>query len=194
MGCTEWTKGPCWMISSSSCGSWGGNLMARVQGTAMQREMVPVVQSRWRYGLKTLFGMERMNALPALVCSAEALRRLVGFNAQHVRHGVCQRGAAKRQGPRTEGPMCPDALAQHLVPLNLRDLEAWFKGTRRALARAGVLGAKVTGIADGTDLETTEHYTGCGGSVPDLLIWVLDRKREFIAIHEESKDKIVHHH
>ena len=30
-----------------------------------------------------------------------------------------------------------------------------------ALAQAGVLGAKVTGIADGTDLETTEHYTGC---------------------------------
>ena len=28
--------------------------------------------------------------------------------------------------------------------------------------RRGSLGAKVTGIADGTDLETTERYTGCG--------------------------------
>jgi hypothetical protein len=31
------------------------------------------------------------------------------------------------------------------------------------------------------------------GSVPDLLTWVLDRKCEFIAIHEESKDDIMHH-
>jgi hypothetical protein len=31
-----------------------------------------------------------------------------------------------------------------------------------ALAKAGVFGKQVTGIADGTDLETTEHYLGCG--------------------------------
>lgn len=103
-----------------------------------------------------------MNALPALLFSAEALMRLVGFNAQQVRHGVCQRGAAKRQGPRTEGPICPDALAEHLVQLNRRDLEAWCHGTRRALARAGVFGAKVTGMVDATDLETTAAYEGCG--------------------------------
>jgi hypothetical protein len=140
----------------------GIDLMARVQGTAIQREMVPVVQDLWLYGLKTLFGIESMKALPALLCSDEALMRLVGFNAQQVRHGVCQRGAAKRQGPRTEGPICPDARAQHLVPLNLRDLEAWCNGTMRALARAGVFGAQVTGMVDATALETTAAYEGCG--------------------------------
>jgi hypothetical protein len=31
------------------------------------------------------------------------------------------------------------------------------------------------------------------GSVTDLLTWVLDRKCEFIAIHEQSKDHIMHH-
>jgi Transposase DDE domain len=140
----------------------GVDLMARVQGTAIQREMVPVVQYLLLYGLKTLFGIESMNALPALLFSDEALMRLVGFNAQQVRHGVCQRGAAKRPGPRTEGPICPEALAKHLVQLNLRDLEAWFNGTMRALAQAGVFGAKVTGIVDATDLETTAAYEGCG--------------------------------
>jgi hypothetical protein len=140
----------------------GVDLMARVQGTAIQREMVPVVQYLLLYGLKTLFGIESMNALPALLFSDEALMRLVGFNAQHVRYGVCQRGAAKRQGARTAGPICPDTLAQHLVQLNLRDLEAWFNGTMRALARTGVFGATVTGIVDATDLETTAAYEGCG--------------------------------
>jgi hypothetical protein len=88
--------------------------------------------------------------------------RLVGFNAYQVRHGVCQRGAAKRQGPRTTGPICPDALADNIVKLNMRDLEALFNGVIRALAKAGVFAAKVTSIVDATDLETTAQYEGCG--------------------------------
>ena len=110
------------------------------------------------YGLKTLFGIESMNALPALLFSDEALMQLVGFNAQQVRHGVCQRGASTRQGERTPGPLCPDPLARNIVKLNLRQLEALFNGAIRALVRAGLFGKKVTGIVDATDLETTEQY------------------------------------
>src|SRR5918995_604320 len=133
-----------------------------VQGTAAQREMVPFVQYLLLYSLKTLFGIESMNALPALLFSDEALMQLVGFNAQQARHGVCQRGAAKRQGERTPGPISPETLANNIVKLNLRDLEYVFNGAIRALAQAGVFSKQVTGIADGTDLETTERYTGCG--------------------------------
>jgi Transposase DDE domain len=137
-------------------------LLEQVDGTAIQREMLPVIQFLLLYGLKTLFGIESMNALPPLLFSDEALMQLVGFNAQQVRQGICQRGATKRQGERSLGPICPDTLAKHIVMLNLRDLEAVFNGSIRALAKAGVFGAEVTGIADGTDLETTERYTGCG--------------------------------
>jgi hypothetical protein len=139
-----------------------GNWLGEVQGTAIQREMVPVVQYLLLYSLKTLFGIESMHALPALLFSDEALMRLVGFNAHQVRHGVCQRGAARRQGPRTTGPICADALADNLVKLNLRDLEALFNRVIEALANAGVFAAKVTGIVDATDLETTAQYEGCG--------------------------------
>jgi Transposase DDE domain len=139
-----------------------GNWLGDVQGTGVQREMVPFVQYVLLYSLKALFGIDSMNALPALLCSDEALMRLVGFNAHQVRHGVCQRGAAQRQGPRTTGPIGPDALADHIVKLNVRDLEALFNSVIRALAKAGVLAAKVTGIVDGTDLETTAQYEGCG--------------------------------
>jgi hypothetical protein len=133
-----------------------------VQGTAVQRVMVPCVQDVLLDGLKTLYGVERMNALPALLCSDEALMRLVGFNAHQVRQGVCQRGAAKRQGPRTEGPIGPDTLAANIVKLNLRDLEALFNGVIRALAKTGAFAPKVTGMVDATDLETTAQYEGCG--------------------------------
>jgi hypothetical protein len=133
-----------------------------VQGTAIQRVMVPCVQYALLYGLKTLYGVESMNALPPLLFSDEALMRLVGFNAHQVRQGVCQRGAAKRQGPRMEGPICPDTWAENIVKLNLRDLEALFNRVIRALAKTGVLVTKVTGIVDATDLETTAQYEGCG--------------------------------
>jgi hypothetical protein len=137
-------------------------LLEAVHGTAIQREMVPYVQYVLLYGLKTLFGIESMNALPPLLLSDEALMQLVGFNAQQVRQGVCQRGAAKRQGERTPGPICPDTLAKQIVEWHVRDLEAVFKGAIRDLAQAGVLEAKVTGIVDATDLETTRYYAGCG--------------------------------
>jgi hypothetical protein len=103
-----------------------------------------------------------MHALPELLFSDEASMRLVGFNAHQVRHGVCQRGAATRQGPRTRGPICPETLAHNVVKLDVRALEALFNGVIRALAKAGVFQAKVTGIVDGTDLETTALYEGCG--------------------------------
>ena len=68
---------------------------------------------------------------------------------------VCQRGAAKRQRPRTEGPMCADALANNMVQVTLRDLEAWFNGTVQALAKAGVFGAK--GDRDGQCHRSGDH-------------------------------------
>jgi hypothetical protein len=129
-------------------------VLEQVHGTAIQREMLPFVQYLLLYGLKTLFGIDSMNALPGLLFSDEALMQLVGFNAQQVRQGVCQRGRTKRQGERTPGPICPDTLANNVVQCNLRDLEALFNGVIRALAQAGVFGKRVTGIADGTDLET----------------------------------------
>jgi Transposase DDE domain len=137
-------------------------LLEEAHGAAIHRQMVPFVQYVLLYGVKTLFGIESINALPSLLFSDEALMQLVGFNAQQVRQGICQRGATKRQGERLPGPICPDTLAKNIVKWNLRDLEAVFNGAIRALAKAGVFGKRVTGIADGTDLETTERYTGCG--------------------------------
>jgi Transposase DDE domain len=137
-------------------------LLEQIRGVAMQRVLVPFVQYVLLYGMKTLLGITSINALPSLLFSDEALMQLVGFNAQQVRQGVCQRGRTKRQRERTPGPICPDTLANNIVQCNLRDLEAVFNGAIRAVAQAGVFGKRVTGIADGTDLETTERYAGCG--------------------------------
>jgi hypothetical protein len=78
-------------------------LLEQLYGAAIHREMVSYVQYVLLYGLKTLFGITSMHTLPPLLLSDEALMQLVGFKAQQVRQGVCQRGAAKRQGERTSG-------------------------------------------------------------------------------------------
>jgi hypothetical protein len=137
-------------------------LRAPVHGTAIHRELLPFVQSLLLSGLKTVLGSDSMNARPVLLFSDEALMPLVGFHAQQVRQGGGQRGRTKRQGERTPGPLGPDTLANNRGPCHVRDLEAWFTGGIRALAKAGVFGKRGTGMADGPDLETTERDQGCG--------------------------------
>jgi hypothetical protein len=137
-------------------------LLEEAHGAAIHRQMVPFIQYVLLDSMKTLFGMERINALPSRLFRDEALRPRVGFNAQQVRQGICRRGATTRQGERLPGPICPDTLANQIVKWHVRDLEAVFNGAIRALAKAGVFDTQVTGMADGTDLETTAHDTGCG--------------------------------
>jgi hypothetical protein len=137
-------------------------MLQETHGAGIDRVMVPFVQYLLRYGLKTLFGIESIKALPPLLCSDAALMQLVGFKTQQRRYGVCQRGAAKRQGERASGPIGADTLAKNIVKLNLRELEVVFNGAIRALAKAGGFAAKVTGMAAGTALETTQRYAGCG--------------------------------
>jgi hypothetical protein len=58
-----------------------------LQGEAIRREMVAFFQYVMLYGMKTLFGIEAMNALPELLFSDEAAIRLAGFNAVQIREG-----------------------------------------------------------------------------------------------------------
>ena len=123
--------------------------------------MVPMVPYVLLYEAEDAVWIERMNALPELLFSDEASMRLVGFNAPQVRTGVPTR-AAKRQGPRTTGPICRRPWAKNIVKLDLRALEALFTVAISGLAKAGVFQAKVMGWWDGTDLEPTAQYEGCG--------------------------------
>lgn len=133
-----------------------------LQGDGIQREMVDFFQYVMLYGMKTLFGIEAINALPDLLFSDAAAMRLAGFNAVQMRNGICQRSHEKRQGAKAPGPICPDTLADNIVKLSLSAMEAFLNGVVQDLATSGVLPRQVTGIVDGTDLETTARYEGCG--------------------------------
>jgi hypothetical protein len=133
-----------------------------LQGDGIQRERVDFCPYVMLDGMKTLLGIEAMHALPALVFSDEAAMRLAGFNAVQMRDGICQRSHEKRQGHKPPGPLCPDTLADNSVKLRLAAMEACLNGIIQDLAQAGVLARQVTGILEGTALETTPRYEGCG--------------------------------
>jgi hypothetical protein len=94
-------------------------------------------------------------------------------------HGTALLPAGRLQGParapggvpaggretargRSPGPSSAEMVANQIVTLNVRDLESVGNAASRALATAGVFGQQVTRMADGSELETTERYRGCG--------------------------------
>ena len=133
-----------------------------VQGDGLTRELGAFCQSVMLYGRQTVCGMEARHALPALLCSDEAAMRLAGGNAVPRRDGLCQRRHAKRQGAQAPGPLCPDTWADNIVTLSLEAMAACRHGVGQDLAQAKVFARQVTGIVEGTDLETTARSAGCG--------------------------------
>ena len=105
--------------------------------------------------MQTLLGIEAMHALPALLFSDEAAMRLAGCNAVQRRDGICQRRHETRQGTKPPGPLGPATWADNIVQLRLAAMEAFLNGIMQDLAPAGVCAQHVTGILDGTALETT---------------------------------------
>ena len=112
--------------------------------------------------MKTRLGLARRNARPRVLGSDAAWMPRVGCQAPQVRPGICQRGTTTRQGERSPGPRGPAPLAKHLVQWHVPELAVVFHGRLRAMATTGVVGAPVTGMADGPDRETTEHAPGGG--------------------------------
>jgi hypothetical protein len=88
--------------------------------------------------MKTLCGIEAMHALLDLLFSDEAAMRLAGFNAVQMHDGICQRSHEKRQGDKPPGPICPVSLADNIVKLSLRAMEAFLNGVVQDLAKAKV--------------------------------------------------------
>lgn len=137
-------------------------LVAKIEVPAIERVMIPVVQMVLLYMLKILFGIESMNALPALLFSNVAAMSLVGFNASQVANGCTRRGDHARQHKPKQGPLTPQCLAQNLSKIPIAGVEAFFNGCIRCLAAFRIFAKEITAVVDGSRIETTEQYQGHG--------------------------------
>jgi len=128
----------------------------------VQRVLVPVVQFVLLYLLKVLYGVPSMNALPALVFSNEAAMTLVGFNAIQIAEGLTQRGEAKRQHKRKQGPLSPQCLAQNISKFTQEQMEHLFNAAVRLLVARGCVQGALTVALDGSQVPTPKSYPGRG--------------------------------
>ena len=126
------------------------------------RVFVPAIYFLLLYGTRILFGIVSTNALPELLFSNVAVMTLLGFNAHLVENGMTQRGARQRTGERPYVLMDPQTLANTICKTERQELERLFNGTIQRLAAAGVFAAQVMAVVDGTRVETTPKYQGCG--------------------------------
>ena len=129
---------------------------------AVQQVFLSVIHFVLLYGTRVLFGIESSHALPSLLFSNVAVMSLLGFNAWQVAHGMTQRGAALRTAASEYTLMDPQTLAGTICKASVQELEHLFNGTIQCLAAAGVFPAAVLSVVDGTPVETTERYRGCG--------------------------------
>lgn len=128
----------------------------------VERVFLPVVQFVLLYLLKTLLGIESMNALPALLFSNGAAMTLLGFNAYQVANGLTRRGEDKRKDRPRQGPLSPQCLAQNISKFTTAQLEALFNGVVQRLILVVGLRGNLTVALDGSKVPTTAKYTGRG--------------------------------
>ena len=134
----------------------------QLQTKGVQRVLYMTIQLVLLYFLKTLFGIESMNSLPALLFSCGAAMTLVGFNARLIREGATRRGDDQRKHKEKQGPVSPQTLGKYICKIPLQAMADCYNGCILCVAAAGMFPALVGVIMDGSDIETTAKYKGCG--------------------------------
>lgn len=137
-------------------------LLGNLELSAVKRAFVPVTQFVLLYLLKTLLGIESMNALPALLFSNVAAMTLIGFNAYQVANGLTHRGDDQRTKRPKQGPLSPQCLAQNLSKFTTEQMASLFNGVIRLLVGVVGLSGDLTVALDGSKMETTAKFTGRG--------------------------------
>lgn len=133
------------------------------QASQYQRVMIPFYYFLVTYMAKTLLDIPSMKSLPALLFSDQGVMRTLGFSAFVLEEGYCDRGAGKRNaGTKPASPFTPQTLAEFMTQATPREMEQLLNTNIAILAANGTFHKKVTGIVDGTDIETTSTYEGAG--------------------------------
>jgi hypothetical protein len=137
-------------------------LLGNLDLPPVKRAFVPVIQFVELYLLKTLLGIDSMNALPMLLFSNVAAMSLIGFNAAQVANGLTHRGDDKRTNRPKQGPLSPQCLAQNLSKFTATQMEELFNAVVRLLVLVVGLHGEVMVALDGSKVETTAKYGGRG--------------------------------
>ena len=128
----------------------------------VQRTFLPAIVFVLLYSVRVLFGIVSSNALPALLFSNLAVMSLLGFTVHQVIEGMTLRGRNRRSGKGEYVLMDPATLSETISKTSVQELKKLFNGTIHCLAAFGIFMAEAIVVVDGTQIETTALYQGCG--------------------------------
>lgn len=127
-----------------------------VDGEGYVRRMITIAKLLMTYNVKILLGIASMNQVPQTLFSDIGLLMTLGWTAEQVKNGVCNRGEGKHPGP-----VHKDTLSDALDRFSPSEIEHILNEGIKLLAKKGFIKDKVF-IMDATDLETTDKYEGAG--------------------------------
>lgn len=127
-----------------------------VDGKGYARKMITIAKLLLTYNVKILMGISSMNQVPELLFGDVGLLMLLGFTAEQIKNGHCNRGKGK-----SNKPMHKDTLADMLERFEPAEMEKILNKGVKILSKRGFIKDSIY-IMDDSALETTEKCEGRG--------------------------------
>lgn len=130
-----------------------------------KRMILPLVHFILTYMTKILLDIPSMNALPEILFANCAAMELLGFNAQVLEDGICNRGHHSRKaGKNKPTPFSPQTVANVLARFSIEEAEALLDTLISLIARNALLDEELSVIIDATDLIVPDSFPedACG--------------------------------
>lgn len=132
-----------------------GILRRLVVNGVYQRRIIPVILLIITYFARVIIGLSSQNQMPTHLFRDAGLLRLIGFTAKQIDEGICHRGMGRTR------PIHKNTVADALERLPEAESHEIFIGSTSDLVKAKFVEDTVFSM-DGTELHTTEKYSGAG--------------------------------
>jgi hypothetical protein len=132
------------------------SFFSEVEAKGYQRQMFSSEILLSLYLFKVLLGIKYLNEVSVNLFTDIGLMKLLGFSAKDLKQGTNKRGKGNSK------PLHKDSLGDGMSNFVPEEMEKLFNEIIRVLVKFGILRGKITAIVDGTNLETTKLYEGCG--------------------------------
>jgi hypothetical protein len=139
----------------------------RVEGAQFVRQMAEVSLLILTYQVKVLLGLAGMNCVGQTLFRDLALLKLIGYTTEQLRDGFCRRGK-----PGKQKPLHKNVLADAVEKLTADEVSYILNESVKRLAAQGLFAESRGHFAlDGSDLETTPRFKGCGAKTVTETEW-----------------------
>jgi hypothetical protein len=156
--------------------------LLRVDGAQFIRKMAEVSLLILTYQVKVLLGLSGMNCVGQTLFRDLALLKLIGYTTEQLRDGFCRRGKAGKQKP-----LHKNVLADAVEKLTADEVSHILNESIKRLAAHGLFTESRGHFAlDGSDLETTARFKGCGIKTVTETKWSRKDKKQI------QIEKLVH--